>query len=810
MAADATTAFLPLELSKTDSVRPVGSGTGAPNSNRVTNGSNGSNTQIPFPPIVFPGFVVPELVPLPPLGPAQPPPDEGGRPRLSFATSASTQPYRGQTSMTVLLSPTTTPATLSSVATRSTLSSVATSISACSACSICPTVRYEPNLGPVSGNASESVESSPNQRSESGALGRRLYAERRDFQEIPEIILGRGIGGPSCTVHPYIRRRNYPSPTDVSSWEVQPNMPQSMVAFFSTATWWAIPTELPNCGGPDVKFENTKNIKVPLVPGAKPYIMGRPRGRSQKGVTIDHVYEVKFLDEFFVSQINTAFNCEDIATLFNPVDYTEWPAHPAVPDSTDTRLNTIFGQLARYAFPDFVGMDDNLNQLKGNLWNRPEFDQSTGVLVMRGLPIVFPNRGQDNLEALASITVVMILLNKPRIKQLFHNTNDRVYKAFAGIDEIINEAADPCNGPPPYRDHYSQPMKATWASAYKAWITNRIAIQNAYVASTAATYSSQVPTTPSSNVPVEDHSLIPGWSTWMSNWNQNYGLHVLTFPSISTWPAGYLNIQKRQALATSKSCNAITSSPLANTTLSRTEHAASTRGFITVVSNPVRTSMGSPTVQPISNSHAFLSQPPRYSRPPAVPTTLVNPNATTINNTTAKPIANAHEPVSLPSSYSERSAYSKTPFDDVTSTTSAAASKILPEPSSHTLPSNDTVPIASSSPAYQEQPIHPENCRTMINLVASPALYSIYCTARSPTRFARPNNSHVGACPEMGSITIPKATWVYSEQEPQCGLGFYLPVGEAFIPSQEKCQTLIMEAMVEAVRQVCRRVNLQT
>lgn len=582
-----------------------------------------------------------------------------------------------------------------------------------------------------------------------------------------------------------------------------------MIAFLSTATWWAIPTELPNCGGPNVVFENTNNIEVPVVPGAKPYIIGRPRGRSQKGVTIDHVYEVKFLDEFFVSQINIAFNCEDIATLFNPVDYTEWPAHPAVPNSIDTRLNTIFGQLARYAFPDFVGMDSTLNQLKGNLWKRPEFDQSTGALVMRGLPIVFPNRGQDNLEALASITVVMILLNKPRIKQLFHNTNDRIYKAFAGIDEIINEAADPCNGLPPYRDHNSQPMKATWASAYKAWITNKIVIQNAYVASTAAIYSSQFATTPSPNVPVEDHSLVPGWSTWMSNWNQNYGLHVLTFPSISTWPAGYLNIQKRQALATSKSCNAITSSPLADATVSTIEPAASTKGFATVVSSPVRTSMGSPTVQPISNSHAFLSQPPRYSRPPAVPAPRVDPKAISTNNTNTRFITDTRESLSLPPTYSERSAYFRTPVDKVTPTTSAAASKILPEPSSHTLPSNNTAPTDSTSPAYQVKPLHPDNCRTMINLVAYPALYSIYCTARSPTHFILPNNSNVGARPRMASITIPRATWVWTEQEPQCGLGFYLPVEQAIIPSQEKCQALIMEAMANVVRQVCRHVNLQ-
>lgn len=108
---------------------------------------------------------------------------------------------------------------------------------ACSGCSICPNVRYEPNLGPVSGSASVSVVLLLNQRSESGALGRRFYVERRDLQETPYTILGRGIGGPSSTVHPYIRRCNHPSPMDVSSWEGHPNMPKSLIEFFSTATY---------------------------------------------------------------------------------------------------------------------------------------------------------------------------------------------------------------------------------------------------------------------------------------------------------------------------------------------------------------------------------------------------------------------------------------------------------------------------------------------------------------------------------------------------------------------------------------------
>ena len=72
------------------------------------------------------------------------------------------------------------------------------------------------------------------------------------------------------------------------------------------------------------------------------------------------VDEVSILDEFFATQITAGFTCQDITTLFD-VEDTENPG--------STRLGTIFGQVASFINPDFVGMDGALNALKGAVRN---------------------------------------------------------------------------------------------------------------------------------------------------------------------------------------------------------------------------------------------------------------------------------------------------------------------------------------------------------------------------------------------------------------------------------------------------------
>ena len=88
------------------------------------------------------------------------------------------------------------------------------------------------------------------------------------------------------------------------------------------------------------------------------------------------VDEVSILQEFFAEQIKYMAQgtsqqaaCSSIQALFD------------VPDGNatkETRLNTVFGQLASYENPDFVGMDRSLNNLKGTV---SSFDMDTSIII---------------------------------------------------------------------------------------------------------------------------------------------------------------------------------------------------------------------------------------------------------------------------------------------------------------------------------------------------------------------------------------------------------------------------------------------
>ena len=61
-----------------------------------------------------------------------------------------------------------------------------------------------------------------------------------------------------------------------------------------------------------------------------PYMLG---GNVDRYVSIDHVYEVSLLQQFFTDQVAGGSTCSDIATLFDVVNNR----------TTGTRLNALFG-----------------------------------------------------------------------------------------------------------------------------------------------------------------------------------------------------------------------------------------------------------------------------------------------------------------------------------------------------------------------------------------------------------------------------------------------------------------------------------
>lgn len=427
-------------------------------------------------------------------------------------------------------------------------------------------------------------------------------------------LLRRGDGTAPCQVLPYTMRPPYPGPSEVVQWENAPNANVTMAPFYRTATYWAIPTDEPNHGGLGWEYRDTPAVRLPRVPGAPVWQVGGNRRGNRKIVNIDHVYEVSLLDEFFASRITPSFDCTDISRLFDVYDYTHYP------DRVGTRLNTIYSQLASYSNPDFLGMDGGLNDLKGNLWNPPSGQPGK----LQGMPQVLTKNGEDYLQGLAAITVVMDMVNDPVIRRLFNSTNERIFKAFAGIDEVVRQAARSC----PYRDHNNRPMSATWASAYSEWISTKISGQNSLIVTTAGQYSMSVPTVAAAHALPADRSRTESWSTWMSNYNNKYDdINSLTFPAPTTWPAGHLTMRKRDDPARIGSCarvNSTNQSMLAAP--GSTVRSASSTVPPSMTLGPINTSI------PIASTAAMTSKPLVFGSTSSVPATPL-----TIPTSTASP-----------------------------------------------------------------------------------------------------------------------------------------------------------------------------
>lgn len=179
------------------------------------------------------------------------------------------------------------------------------------------------------------------------------------------------MGGRQCSVAPYTIKPKYPGPNEIASNEAQPTA--LMVSFYKTATYWAVPTQGVGCAVPGWEFKNSADA---LAGG---WGFGT-KGSKGKSLNVDHVCknlsvfsrncratgisadrdrldEISLLDEFFHDQIAAGFTCTNITRLFD------------VPDSanTGTRLNSIFGQLASYENPDFLGMDTKYNSYKASV-----------------------------------------------------------------------------------------------------------------------------------------------------------------------------------------------------------------------------------------------------------------------------------------------------------------------------------------------------------------------------------------------------------------------------------------------------------
>ena len=170
-----------------------------------------------------------------------------------------------------------------SLSTSTLSSSTQMSTTSCSSCDVCSTFDYNPTAAPnAPGNSDDLTKRQ---------LGGRFYNAKRAGKgnNVPATT----VGG-TCTVLRYTKKPAYPGPASVANDE-PPGVPaSSMTAFFSTATYWAVPTQPPQgaCGAPGWAFLSTQQIKSYEVNGRpEPWKLGGDKG---KRVNVSYNATVEF------------------------------------------------------------------------------------------------------------------------------------------------------------------------------------------------------------------------------------------------------------------------------------------------------------------------------------------------------------------------------------------------------------------------------------------------------------------------------------------------------------------------------------
>ena len=217
----------------------------------------------------------------------------------SFATSFISDARSARTS-SLAISRTGTPNSTSSVASYST---------SCGTCTTCLNINFSPTTAPDLDDGYD------------GDLRKRRFANRLEKRAA---ALKTNIVAEHCTVATYAKKPSYPAPRNLVKNEKKPA--RELTAFFATATYWAIPTPATCNGVPGWTYMGTSQIGDLTLP----HMFG---GNVNPYVSVDHVYEVSLLQQFFTDQVAGGFTCSDITTLFDVVN----------DNITGTWLNALFG-----------------------------------------------------------------------------------------------------------------------------------------------------------------------------------------------------------------------------------------------------------------------------------------------------------------------------------------------------------------------------------------------------------------------------------------------------------------------------------
>lgn len=318
-------------------------------------------------------------------------------------------------------------------------------------------------------------------------------------------------------------------------YEGNPNPPASMTGWYSSAKFWAVPSDTPkgSCEAPSWNLiDSTTVLSKDTAINPVGWHIG---GNDAYSVNIDHVFEVQLLNIFFytrlMQQSTTQYyiSCDDIQKVFDQVDDNSQP-------ELGTRLNVTFNKLASYENPELLGISGLLNTKKAGFFQY-KFVQN-------------PNNGQcpirlaKNLDPvytttqLAQFALTLNILQNKAVWSLFEITNSRIYQQFQRVDQLIQYRAD-SDCADKFLNAEGQPLAATWADSYSSWMTDKISAINTGLQIVATKALDAVPTENSNKFKAAkllDEEIESTWVPWLATFTSAWPIAEMTLPDVTEWP----------------------------------------------------------------------------------------------------------------------------------------------------------------------------------------------------------------------------------------------------------------------------------
>ena len=597
--------------------------------------------------------------------------------------------------------------------------------------------------------------------------------------------------------------------------------------------------------------------KVPGV-GEQVWQVGGPPNaiNPNREVNIDHVYEAKYLNDFFEDlNVNQGFDCQSLLNMWESKD--------------GSKLTNLFANLPSKTNREFIGMAKDLNSLKEAVTNKNwkkdlplswevfgKRDRATGIKgpdTTAGL--AFTITGQDaegnkvafdpenDLRELTTAAQILDLINKPDAIKYMSGPNDRIYTALQAY-------GIPCQGGP------------SWADRYKSYLLNRFATRN---------------------VELQDlfnrvlNKLGPNYRTdYMAAWKKTYPIERMQLPPPTSWAAEFPAIQQAMQAQFERDPASLgkrqAGPPVAGACVlnsNTTANGASTTGFRTSVTPISASRVPSPSPaqdinaqssfhMAIPDVHAFhpgpndalknrtLPQTTLATTTPVSVVTRINAPSSSINiedwvyppvvphsnffpphypTLYDRPPVHSFPGILAPSSspapfipffnntdgsfQAPHANHIDLPHKITPATTAPATSAPTPVATQPSITQTRTAASATPTngdpcgPAIQDNPNYPNTCAAEPKLATTPQAYGVSCGVDGP-----PNVDWTACgtvidkvCHEITSSMYPKGAWVWNDSGLDCAVGTYMTAdggGTAMTPSTQRCKDLIFKSLTDS------------